>query len=214
MPDWGDPIEGGFFRGGDFHEYRNTKGERIPSSTQIFDLLKCSDFSKVDPEDLAWKRQFGNALHRGVELLVFDKLDWESCDEEVVPGIVGIEEWLRKVEYIPEHVEERRIATVCGMHFGMTADHRGSLLYKGIRRPAILDLKTGSKASPTWNWQLGSYYLGSPKPTVGLYVGAVLQVNREGRVVPHWVDLIRAAREFQCLLATANLLLNAGLTAL
>jgi hypothetical protein len=43
------------------------------------------------------------------------------------------------------------------------------------------------------------------------YVGAALQVNKDGDVKPFWVDVLKAKQEFTLLLATANLVVNAGL---
>ncbi len=43
------------------------------------------------------------------------------------------------------------------------------------------------------------------------YIGVALQVNKEGKVNPHWVEILKAKQEFCILLAAANLKLNAGL---
>ena len=43
------------------------------------------------------------------------------------------------------------------------------------------------------------------------WVGVICQFSKEGKVTPHYVDIIPAQREFQTLLAAANLKLNAGL---
>jgi hypothetical protein len=45
----------------------------------------------------------------------------------------------------------------------------------------------------------------------GGWMGVILQFDKEGVVHPHYIDLIPAQREFQILLAAANLKLNAGL---
>ena len=100
---------------------------------------------------------------------------------------------------------------VSGMEYGMTLDTRGSILYHGQRRSIVVDLKTGSKKSPTWNWQGGSYVLGSGKPKDGSWLCVFLQVDRDGKVTPHWIDAAKGAREFVILLAAANLKVNAGL---
>ena len=39
----------------------------------------------------------------------------------------------------------------------------------------------------------------------------VAQVSKDGRVTPHWVDALKAQREFVYLLAACNLKLNNGL---
>ena len=66
-------------------------------------------------------------------------------------------------------------------------------------------MKTGSKYSPTWPWQIGGYSAGVPKVEGSGYVGAALQVDKDGQVKPFWVDVVKARQEFTLLLATANL---------
>ena len=210
MPDYGEQIEGGWYDD-TRHLYRNEKGTVVPSTTGVFDILGCNDFSMVKPELLEWKRVYGGAVHKGVELLAFNKLDWDTVDDVIIPAITGVESWLRAVKYEPLAGEEKRIITLNGMMFGGTLDLRGTLIYKGARRHAILDVKTGTKYSKTWEWQLGGYIGGAPKIPAG-YVGVDLQVNQDGKVNPHWVpDTVKAQREFCYLLASANLLLNAGM---
>jgi hypothetical protein len=210
---WGKEVPGGYFDEVK-HLYRNTKGIIVPSTTQVFDILGMSDFSMIDPVVLEWKRNFGTGLHRALELLVFGKLDWDSLDDCLIEPVVGLETWLKSVKYEPEAAEECCVWTVNGMQVGQTLDHRGSLIFKGQRRPAIIDLKSGSKRSPTWDWQLGSYYGGAPKPSSGGYVGVVLQADMKGGITPYWVDLAKAMREFVILLCAANLKLNNGMAQL
>jgi hypothetical protein len=207
---WGEKIEGGFFDEAK-HLYRDERGAVVPSATGVFDILGCSDFSMVDPEDLEWKRGYGSAVHKAIEYLVVGKLDWDTCPDEIIPAVVTIEQWLRQIGYEPVASEEKKIISFGGMLVGGTLDHRGSLLYKGVRRPAILDLKTGTKYSKTWDWQIGCYSGGAPKVSGAGYVGAAVQVKKNGKIDPHWVDGLKAQREFQILLAAAYLKLNAGL---
>lgn len=207
---WGIQVPGGWYDDSK-HLYRGEDGTIIPSVTGIFDALGLTDFSGIDPAVVEWKRGFGSAVHKAVEFLVFGKLDWDSCPEEIIPAVVGVESWLKSVEYQPIAAEEKKIIVLNGMKIGGTLDHRGSLIYKGKRRPCILDLKTGSKASPTWKWQVGAYTGGAPKLDGDVYVGCALQVNKEGKATPYWVDTLKSKQEFALLLAAANLVANAGL---
>ena len=207
---WGQQVENGWYDDR-LHIYRDDRGVIVPSATGVFDILGCSDFSMIDPETLEWKRNYGSGVHKGTEYLVYNKLDWDTVDDVIIPAVTGIEQWLKSVEYQPEAVEEKRIINFGGMKVGGTLDHRGSLVYKGVRRPAIGDLKTGSKYSKTWDWQIGCYAGGAPKVGGAGYIGVAIQVNKDGKVTPHWVDVLKAQREFQILLAAANLKLNAGL---
>lgn len=209
MPDWGIEIPGGWFSE-EGHLYRDDAGTVVLSSTKVFDVLGISDFSMVNTENLEWKRNYGDAVHAGVEYLVADDLDWDSLDEEVIPAVTGIEQFLKKVEYHSEACEERRIHSFSGMRCGMTLDHRGTLMHQGVRRSVVLDLKTGAKFEKYWEWQLGSYICPQPKVDLG-WVGLILQVDKDGKVIPHYLKDVEAAkREFQMLLAAAILKLNNG----
>lgn len=206
--DWGLEIPGGFFHE-EQHIYRNTKGTIVPSSTQVFSILGLSDFSMIDPATLSWKREYGNAVHAAVEYLVMGDLDWDTLDEEIIAPVTGIECRLRDMKFEVEATEERRIASIFGMEFGSTLDLRGFSEHKGQRRSTIVDLKTGSKFSPTWAWQIGSYASVQERVDKG-WLGVVLQVAPDGRITPHYVDVFKTAREFQCLLGAAILKINAG----
>lgn len=204
---WGQKIDGGWYDDSR-HCYRDESGVVLPSATGVFDALGLSDFSMINPATLEWKRGFGSAVHKAVEFLVFGRLDWDSCPDEIIAPVTGIESWLKKVEYEPLAAEEKKILCLNGMKVGGTLDHRGSLVYKGKRRPCILDLKTGSKYSSTWKWQVGAYSGGAPKVQGDVYVGCALQVGKDGDVTPFWVDTLKALREFTILLAAANLAAN------
>jgi len=209
-PAWGVPIDGGFFDE-ERHVYRCIDGIVRPSSTQVFDILGMNDFSGIAPEVMEWKRNYGGAVHAASHYLMQGDLDWDSLDEAIIPAVTGVEQFLKKHRYEPEAAEERKIRTLCGMKFGTTLDTRGTILYHDVRRPAIVDLKTGSKRSPTWDWQLGSYSVEQEKKETA-WIGLVIQTDIQGIVEPYWViDLEKAKREFQHLLAASILKINAGL---
>jgi hypothetical protein len=207
---WGIEIPGGWFDQ-ERHLYRDEQGFPVTSTTGVFDALGMVDFSGIDPERVKWKQGYGLATHRASEFVVYDSLDWDSCDPVIVPAVTGIEQYLKAIQYEPEAVEEKKIVTVNGMKYGMTLDHRGTCMYHGTRRSIVIDLKTCSKSSPTWNWQGGAYVKGSGKAKAGSWLCLILQVNLVGKTTPHWIEPIRAAREFEILLAAANLKINAGL---
>jgi len=210
---WGEQIDGGFFSQAD-HRYRCTQGIIRPSATQVFEILGCSDFSGIAPAVMEWKRNYGQAVHLAGQFLAVGDLDWDSVDEAVVPAVTGIEQWLKKYEFECEGTEETKIRSLCGMQYGTRLDLRGTLLYHDKRRHCIVDYKTGSKRSKTWDWQLGSYYVDQPKVDGG-WIGVVAQVDMDGKVTPHWVlDLEKEKREFQALLVAAILKLNNGMVPL
>jgi hypothetical protein len=210
--DWGKEIPGGSFREKD-HAYFNEKHTRVPSTTQVFSILGCNDFDGVPPDVLEWKRNYGIAVHRAIELLVEGDLDWDSLDVAIIPAVTGLEQKLKAMQFKYEAAEDMRVHTLFGMQYGLTVDLRGTIVHQGKERKAIIDLKSGVKASPTWRWQLGGYVSGQEKVEGG-WMGVVLQFDKLGEVHPIYIDLLPAQREFQILLAAAILKLNAGLTKL
>lgn len=210
---WGVEVPGGYFDEPN-HRYRNIKGVIVPSPTKAFDMLGLSDFSKVNQEDLEWKRNYGSQVHKAVEYLVTDDLDWDFLDDEIIAPVTGIETRLRELEFVPDAVEERRVATVFGMEYGMTLDLRGTITHQAKRRKAVIDLKTGTKYSKTWDWQIGAYVWPQEKVPLG-WIGLALQIDRTGDVTPHYVaDIEKAKREYQVILAAAILKLNYGFAAI
>jgi hypothetical protein len=207
--DWGVEVPGGWYHD-QTHCYRDEKGNRVPSVTQVFDLLGLTDFSMISPAVLEWKRVYGSAVHRSVELLIEDDLDWESLDEAVIPALTGVEQKLKALQFKSAAREENRVYNLFQMRYGGTLDHRGTCIHQGVERHCIIDLKTAAKASPTWGWQVGAYSQGLEKQARP-WLGIVLQVDKEGEVTPHYVDCRKALGEFQVWLSACILGLNTGL---
>ena len=210
--DWGVEIPGGYFDE-KFHRYRNTKGTVVPSTTQVFGILGCNDFDGVPADVLEWKRNYGIAVHKAIELLVQGDLDWDSVDEVIIPAITGLEQKLKAMQFKYEAAEEMRVHSLFGMEYGLTVDLKGTIVHQGKERQAVIDLKSGVKFSPTWRWQIGGYTTAQGKIDGG-WMGVILQFDKMGEVHPWYIDLIPAQREFQTLLAASILKLNAGLAKL
>lgn len=207
--DWGKKILGGYFDQ-EKHLYRNERGTIVPSTTQVFSILGLSDFSAVNPDDLEWKRGYGDAVHLATNFLVSGDLDWDTLDDAIIPAVTGIEYRLREMRFELEASEEPMVASICGMEYGLTSDLRGTVEHRGKRRHAIIDLKTGAKFSKTWDWQLGGYVWPRPKVPLG-WLGIVLQVSKAGVMKPHYVENVeQAKRDFHILLAAAILKINHG----
>jgi hypothetical protein len=207
--DWGIEIPGGWFHE-ERHVYRNSKGTVVPSTTQVFSMLNLVDLDGIPQDVLEWKRNYGIACHRAIEFLAAGDLDWDSLDDAIIPAVTGLEQFLKKLDYQHETGEEMKIGSLFGMEFGMTSDLRGSIMHLGKRRKAIIDLKSAVKYSATWAWQVGGYTSQQEK-TEGGWMGVIAQFDKAGLVKPHFVDVPKAQREFQTLLASAILGLNAGL---
>lgn len=207
---WGKEIPGGYFAE-ESHCYRDESGLIVPSTTQVFDVLGCSDFNRINPDVLEFKRVYGTAMHRCVEYLIAGELDWDTVDGRLIPPVTGVEGYLKKWEYQGIASEEQRVHSLFGMKYGLRLDHTGTILYRGVRRHVVWDLKTGVKFSPTWYWQLGGYFHPQEKAPGG-WLGIIVQVQPDGRVIPHYLeDVEKAKREFQILLAAAMLKINAGM---
>lgn len=212
MSDYGIEIPGGFFDE-ERHLYRDEKGTIVPSTTQVFDILGVTDLEGVPKHLLEWKRNYGLAVHAGVEYMTQGDLDWDSLDEQIIPAVTGVEQFLKKIEYKSESAEKIMVHCVFGMKYGLTIDNIGTMNYHDKRRHVILDLKTAVKEHIAWKWQLGAYSLPLPKVEGG-WLGMNVQVDKEGNVKPFYHDLNVASREFQILLPAAILKLNAGLAKL
>lgn len=206
--DWGKPIPGGFFDEKK-HLYRNERGTVVPSVTQVFDLLHMVDFSAIDPGVLEWKRQFGTSVHKAIELLVQNDLDWDSCDERAIPAIAGVEQAFKKLQFRSEVVEDSRIFSLFGMEYGGSCDHRGTCIYQGQERHCVIDLKTASKEEFYWKWQVSAYTVGLTKGEKS-WLGMVLKVDQDGNVKPFYYDVYAGLREFQTLLAACIIGINSG----
>ena len=128
MCKWGTKIDGGWFDE-QTHCYRNQEGVIVPSVTQVFDILGLTDFSRVKPETLEWKRVYGTAVHSAIEFLMDGDLDWDKVDDAIFEAVVSIEQRFKDMKFVSHGAEIRRIVTVYGMQYGMTLDHKGKVLY-------------------------------------------------------------------------------------
>jgi hypothetical protein len=211
--DWGKKITGGYFSESD-HHYRDDGGTPVIACTRVFDILGMVDLDNIARQVLMWKRAYGSALHRCVQYLAHQDLDWGSVDERLVEPLKGIEKFLKDCEFEVVYAEEPRISSINGMKFGMTPDLVGKITYQGKKRNAVIDVKTGAAYSPTWAWQVGGGYLSE---ATGDWVAGILKVDPAGKVTPYWIgnaEIANAKREFAILLAAALLKVNAGMATL
>jgi len=205
---WGEKIPGGYFDEVK-HLYRNERGIIVPSVTQIFTILGMSDFSMISPEVLEWKRQYGTAVHRAIELLVNNDLDWDTLDDAIIAPVAGLEQKLKELEFKGTATEEKKVVAMYGMEYGCTLDLKGEITHKGKRQNAIIDIKTGAREDVSWKWQLAAYALAQEVKTG--WMGVVIKVDKDGDIKPFYYDLLPAGREFQILLSAAILKINNGL---
>lgn len=119
----------------DAHVYRVTTG-RIPGAT---DVIKGEGLINSDwmTEDARWR---GKCVHRGVELLVKDALDWDTVDEMVLGYLRSAEAFLRTSGFVVIGAEQPcfddAFACMPDLWGALHTDH------------SIIELKTGPV--PKW----------------------------------------------------------------
>lgn len=196
-------IPGGTFEP-EGHIYRDARGSRILSVTQVFQLLGLVNFDFVRAEVLAKKSAIGVAVHRAVELLTEKLLDWETVDNAAWNYVLAIERWIEDMGFVSLSREQQGIATVHGMRFGYQYDQIGQMWFQGRMRHVIVDLKTASQESATWPLQTAAYELAAPPlPNGEKYVRVVLHAKPDQRVKPLYYDDAQDATTFLYMLYVA-----------
>lgn len=118
------------------HIYR-MNGIEIPSVTQIIKAGGLADFSNVNPEILDRSIQFGNAVHKAVELKCKDTLDNNSVDNAIKGHILQWERFCADFHFESE-IQEHKFFHKLG--YAGTIDHIGKIGQNGV----LVDIKTGS----------------------------------------------------------------------
>ena len=80
---------------------------------------------------------FGQAIHRGCELILHGTLEWEVVDPKYMPTLEQFEKWVKDFDVKPEAVESRVYSRAFG--YAGTLDFRGSVVGSPI---ALVDFKT------------------------------------------------------------------------
>jgi hypothetical protein len=210
MPDDLIQIPGGWFdpQG---HIYRGSRMRRVLSVTQVFQILGLVNYDHVQREVLERKSEIGIAVHRAVELLGEDSLDWDTVDDAAIGYVVGAEQWLREMAFELDDSEQRGIHVVGGMQFGFQYDLRGKMLFCGRKRHVLIDLKTTVEESITWPLQTAAYALAAPKlPDGEAYLRVVLHLQPQGRAKALYYQDPTDETTFLYMLYVAIWKLNAG----
>jgi hypothetical protein len=203
-------ISGGWFEPNG-HRYYDSDGHRILSVTQIFQLLGLVDYNGVDPAVLEHKSEIGVAVHKSVELLLQNALDWDTVDEAAMPYVVSAEVWFHEMQFELLATEQQGILETHGMKIGYQYDQWGTILYQGHRRQVIVDLKTTSKKSPTWALQTAAYALTIPvKNGEERPLRVVLHLQKNGRAKPIFYENPQDEEAFLYMAYCAIWKLNAG----
>ena len=203
-------IPGGWFEPVG-HVYRDALGNQILSVTQIFQILGLVDYGDVDPNVLNHKSEIGIAVHKAIELLLQDNLDWNTVDDAAMGYVVGAELWFRNMKFQLSACEQQGILEIFGMKIGYQYDQRGSIEYQGTRRNVIIDLKTAVKESPTWALQTAAYALAAKATeSVTRYLRVVLHLQKDGRVKPIYYDDSQDEKTFLYMAYSAIWKMNHG----
>ena len=119
------------------HIYK-VNGVIVPSVTQVIAAAGLSDFSSVPASVLDAAIQFGNALHKAIELKCKGTLDEESVAEELKPYIAQWDQFCMDFTFFTGQQEYR--AYNDAMRVGYCIDHIGHL----TDDTALVDVKSGS----------------------------------------------------------------------
>jgi hypothetical protein len=162
---------------------------KVPSTTQVLKLTGLSrDLSMVRPDVLANKRAIGNITHKCTRLYNQRKLDLATIDPAVMPYFQGYLQFIQDTGFVPQRVEEARVAKLGQLLYGMRPDVSG--LIRG--EPWIIDYKL-IEGPPDYGWaiQLAAYEHGAPPPLIPpfRFRRMTLQLFGNGRYrTKEWTD--------------------------
>jgi hypothetical protein len=155
-------------------------GRPVPSVSTVIEVLGLADFSMVPARRLREKAEIGTFVHQATAYLDRGTLDWTSLHPLIRPYIEAYAQFKLEANWEPRQIEERSLACVNGLYYGMTPDRVG--LLNG--RPAVGDLKcTAGGEDPAWGVQLAGYALGLPEPAERPreYLRFVIHLSPEGK---------------------------------
>lgn len=196
-------IRGGTFEE-DGHLYRDERGKRVLSVTQVFQMIGLVNYDGIQQEVLERKSRLGVAVHKAVEFLTENALDWDTVDDQAMPYVVAAEAWMKQMQFVSIERETQGLHALNGMQYGYQYDHRGRMTFRGRMREVILDLKTCVKESPTWGLQTAAYALAAPRLPAGQrYLRAVLQMKPDGGMKTFYYEDAQDENAFQYMLYCA-----------
>ena len=162
------------------HTYRDEHGIVVPSVTQVLRSEGFINFDGIPYAILERKRRLGKLVHLATE--EWDRggdLEEYEIPDAAWPYLEGYFHFINDTKFQPDLIEERMLAIVNGMRFGMTSDREGIL----FGDPAVLELKTSADEHPAWGLQLALYDMGRVgkpgrhKARYGLQLGPKLPRN-------------------------------------
>lgn len=138
------------------HTYRYF--DVAPSVTDILKAIGIGHKAATDggyevPEDtMEYARDRGQDIHAAAQLLLENDLDWDSLEEDVLPYIVGLQNWVDKTGFVPDLIEQ---SFYCPEY-----DYAGTIDFTGWigEEYWLIDLKTGGAGKKPWHHkQMAAY---------------------------------------------------------
>lgn len=148
----------------DGHIYK-LDGVEIPSVTQVLKSAGLSNFDNVNQDVLARAIQFGNVVHKAIELKCKGTLDESTVDDGIKGHIAQWDKFCLDYQYFSNMVEFRAFNS--SLRLGFCIDNIG---YIRADVSAIVDIKTGAP-KPADIIQTCAYgYVYPAKTTILLYL--------------------------------------------
>lgn len=136
------------------HTY-TVDGRVVPNVTRVLDLL--GTYASIPDEVLDWKSEIGKAVHKATELYDQDDLVYESLD----PAIVGyVDAWITfREEVVPGilAIEQRVYSPI--EHYAGTVDRIVDIYYCGFNRTMPLEIKCTAQTHNVHHLQTAAYAL-------------------------------------------------------
>lgn len=142
------------------HSYR-VDGLVVPSCTRVLDHAGLISYDMVKREILERKSTIGTLVHLATHYYDKGDLDWSSLDDFTKGRTEAWASFRSDTGFVPRLIEERYIAGINGMSFGLTIDREG--LMNG--QDTIIEIKNAATMEPWWAIQTAGYALGVPDPT-------------------------------------------------
>lgn len=142
------------------HIYR-LDGVQIPGCTAVLSAMGCTPgFNWLSPEQLAFYRSRGHAIHKAVELAVKGTLDKRTIVDEVNPYLIGWDRFCEdhKVDVWQTQHDEPFVEIPLHhpvFRYGVTPDVVGSV----DKRFGVIEIKATSAHAPATGLQLAAQLL-------------------------------------------------------
>lgn len=173
------------------HVYRLNK-RVLPSVTQIL-----QDVFGQRPYWSEWHRNKGSAVHLAINLLVNNKLDWQTVDDRIKGKIRAFQKLLRDTGWI---VEESELSLYSRIYqFAGTLD----LIFRDNNKRILADIK--SSKEPLVELQLAGYnVLWESNRRTKLHKECAIYLNDNGTYKLDWIKDIKASKKIfiSCLMVS------------